>query len=101
MTSASGNPVESSNYEPFGGMRSHTGTDTSSYKFTDQEFDAESGLYNYDARLYDPIIGRFISPDSIIPQPFNPQSLNRYSYCINNPLRYTDPTGHYWEGILF
>ena len=75
MTNASGTLVESTNFEPFGGQRAHTGTDTSAYKFTDQEFDAENGLYNYDARMYDPVIGRFISPDSIIPQPFNPQSL--------------------------
>ncbi len=63
---------------------------------TDQEFDAENGLYNYDARMYDPIIGRFITPDSIVPDQYNPQSLNRYSYCLNNPLIYTDPTGHYY-----
>jgi RHS repeat-associated protein len=63
--------------------------------YTDQEWDAEAGLYNYDARLYDPVIGRFISADSIVPRPFDPQSLNRYSYCRNNPLIYTDPTGHY------
>jgi RHS repeat-associated protein len=53
-----------------------------------------TGLYYYNARYYDPNIGRFISPDTIIPQPFNPQSLNRYSYCLNNPLKYIDPTGH-------
>ncbi len=57
--------------------------------------------YRYDsvvdpvvARYYDATIGRFISPDSIVPQPYNPQSLNRYSYCLNNPLRYIDPSGH-------
>lgn len=94
MTDASGAEIESTNYEPFGGMREHTGTTTSDYKFTDQELDAENGLYNYNARLYDPIIGRFISPDTIVPQPYNPQYLNRYSYCLNNPLIYTDPTGH-------
>jgi RHS repeat-associated protein len=63
-------------------------------RYTDQELDAENGLYNYNARLYDPFIGRFISPDTIVPQPFNPQSLNRYSYVLNNPLIYTDPSGH-------
>jgi RHS repeat-associated protein len=93
-TNASGAVVESANYEPFGSMRAHTGTTTSSYKFTDQELDGENGLYNYAARLYDPVMGRFITPDSIIPHPYNPQSLNRYSYCLNNPLIYTDPTGH-------
>jgi hypothetical protein len=50
------------------------------------------------------MIGRFISADTIVPNPANPQSLNRYSYCLNNPLKYIDPTGHteYWvadEGL--
>src|SRR4030066_2211919 len=94
MTNSSGNQVESTNYLPFGGMRAHSGTTTSNYKFTDQELDAENGLYNYNARMYDPIIGRFISADSIVPQPFNPQSLNRYTYCLNNPLIYVDPSGY-------
>jgi len=79
---------------PFGSVRSHSGANTSDYKYTDQELDAENGLYNYNARLYDPFIGRFISPDTIVPEPFNPQSLNRYSYCLNNPLIYVDPSGH-------
>jgi RHS repeat-associated protein len=56
--------------------------------------DAESGLYYYNARYYDPELGRFIQPDMVIPDLSNPQSFNRYSYCINNPLRYTDPSGH-------
>lgn len=52
---------------------------------------------------YDPELGRFIQPDTIIPDLSNPQSYNRYSYCVNDPLRYTDPTGHgptdYMPGI--
>ena len=67
--------------------------------FTGQRRDippAGSELYYYGARYYDPTIGRFISPDTIVPNPSDPQSLNRYSYCSNNPLRYTDPTGHGW-----
>lgn len=95
MTNSSGvGAYGTSNYEPFGGMRSTTGQSGSSYKFTDQELDSESGLYNYNARLYDPEIGRFISADPIVPDPFNPQSLNRYSYVLNNPLIYTDPSGY-------
>ena len=46
------------------------------------------------SRFYDPAIGRFLQPDTIVPDPANPQSLNRYSYVLNNPMRYTDPTGH-------
>ena len=62
--------------------------------FTGQRRDSGSGLLFYNARWYDPVIGRFISADTIVPQPGNPQSLNRYSYAANNPLRYVDPSGH-------
>jgi hypothetical protein len=47
------------------------------------------------ARYYLPSAGRFISPDTIVPDPTNPQQFNRYTYVLNNPLRFTDPTGHY------
>ena len=82
---------------PYGSNRTHWAPagDISDYKFTDQELDTSTNLYNYDARLYDPVTGRFISPDSMIPDVYNPQSLNRYSYCLNNPLIYTDPSGHF------
>jgi len=99
MTDTSGAALETGGYLPYGIQRENPGITLSNYKFTDQELDTESGLYNYDARLYDPVIGRFISPDSIVPRPFDPQSLNRYSYCRNNPLIYTDPTGHSPPGI--
>ncbi|MFZ1597649.1 MAG: RHS repeat-associated core domain-containing protein, partial [Anaerolineae bacterium] len=57
------------------------------------------GLYFYNARYYDPTLARFISADTLIPQPQNPQNLNRYSYVGNRPLRFTDPTGHCIDGI--
>ena len=44
-------------------------------------------------RMYDPVIGRVLSPDNFVQDPTNTQSYNRYSYCLNNPLRYTDPSG--------
>ena len=62
--------------------------------FTDQEDDDDLGLYNYNARLYDPELGRFLSADTIVPDPYNLQSLNRYSYVLNDPLSYTDPSGY-------
>jgi RHS repeat-associated protein len=52
------------------------------------------GLYDYQARFYDPALGRFLQPDLLVPEPGNPQTLNRYAYVYNNPLRYTDPSGH-------
>ncbi len=51
------------------------------------------GLINMNARLYDPALGRFLSPDPYVQAPDFSQSFNRYSYCLNNPLKYTDPTG--------
>jgi len=94
ITDSTGADTETTEYMPFGVQRSHSGANASDYKYTDQELDNESGLYNYDARMYDPVIGRFISADTIAQSPYNPQSLNRYSYCMNNPLNYVDPSGH-------
>jgi RHS repeat-associated protein len=71
------------------------------HKYTGQEEDAETGLYYYGARYYDPAIGRFISPDIIVPDPGDPQDLNRYTYVGNNPLLYIDPTGHFKLKNLF
>ncbi len=51
-------------------------------------------IMDYIARFYDPAIGRFIQPDTIVPNPANPQSWNRYSYTLNSPLNYIDPSGH-------
>lgn len=71
----------------------------SNYKFTDQEHDPETGLYNYDARLYDPIVGKFLSADYLIPNWYDPQLSNRYAYTRNNPLKYVDPDGHQPKGF--
>ncbi|MSP13295.1 MAG: hypothetical protein EXR62_10110 [Chloroflexi bacterium] len=62
--------------------------------FTGQPLDSSTNLLYYRARYYDPALGRFTQADTIVPQPGNPQSLNRYSYVNNNPLRYNDPSGH-------
>jgi RHS repeat-associated protein len=96
ITDKNGVVQEATTYKPFGEMRTHTPTGVlrSNYKFTDQELDPETGLYYYGARYYDPTIGRFISPDTIVPDYSDPQSLNRYSYVRNNPLGYIDPDGH-------
>lgn len=92
-----GATVETTEYLPFGHERDHTGADVTNYKFTDQEKDTETGLYNYDARMYDPVIALFISADSVDQDWYDPQKLNRYAYCRNNPLKYIDPDGHVVE----
>ena len=53
----------------------------------------EYGLIDMRGRVYDPAVGRFLSCDNYVQEPDNSQNFNRYSYCLNNPLRYTDPTG--------
>ena len=65
---------------------------TTDKKFTGQRLDS-TGLYYYGARYYDPAIGRFISADTVVQNPANPQTLNRYAYALNNPLKYIDPSG--------
>ena len=88
VTDDSGAVIEQADYRPFGEDRFYTGTAATPtpYKYTDQELDASTGLYNYGARHYDPAIGRFVSPDSLIPNVYDPQQLNPYAYCRNNPL---------------
>ena len=67
------------------------------HTFTGQKLDRGTGLMYYGARYYDPALGMFLSPDTVVPEPGNPQALNRYAYVNNNPLRYTDPSGHWLE----
>jgi RHS repeat-associated protein len=100
----SNNTWTTQRYYPYGSTRS--GEAPTDWLFTGQRFDGTIGLYDYGARFYDPALGRFISADAIVPEPGNPQALNRYSYVLNNPLRYVDPAGRFacipgtggWEG---
>jgi RHS repeat-associated protein len=100
---ASGNRVTELRYYPYGNTRYNPGGQKTNYRFTGQRWDQGHGLYWYNSRWYDPLIGRFLSPDPLVPEPGNPshgdslrsQGLNRYAYVNNNPLKYTDPTGHY------
>ena len=64
------------------------------YRFTGQQPRAELGIYYYGARWYDSYLNRWIQPDSIIPDQFDPQSWDRFSYVQNNPVNRVDPTGH-------
>ena len=66
--------------------------------YTMHEHYDEFGLINMNGRLYDPLIGRMLSPDIVIQDAHNSQAFNRYSYCFNNPLRVTDPSGYVVRG---
>ena len=83
-------------YDVFGAIRSETGTSDNTRKFTGKEFDADSNLYYYGARYYDPYIGRFTQRDPI------GDGVNWYAYVANNPLRFIDPTGlGLWDVLEF
>lgn len=94
MTNASGVKEEEVHYTPFGATASRSGPVDVKHKYTGQELDTDVSLYHYKARYYDPVLGRFISPDWI-GFGASSQAANRYSYVLNNPIRYIDPTGHY------
>ncbi|MBI4332072.1 MAG: RHS repeat-associated core domain-containing protein, partial [Chloroflexi bacterium] len=92
VTDASGNSAGSIKYKPYGETRLSSGS-LPAQKFTGQRLD-DVGLYYYGARYYDPGLARFASADPLMPRPADPQALNRYSYVLDNPLRYIDPTGY-------
>jgi len=101
ITDATGHVVELAEYTPYGSLSHHEGAANVAHKFTGQRLDAFTTLYFYQARYYDPLTGRFTQADTIVPAPSDPQTLNRYSYVRNNPLRYTDPSGHGWFKKFF
>ena len=68
--------------------------------FTGHEHLTWFGLVNMNARLYDPLLGRFLSPDPYVQAPDFSQNFNRYSYALNNPLRYTDESGEFWLYVI-
>ncbi|HRQ37624.1 MAG TPA: RHS repeat-associated core domain-containing protein [Chloroflexota bacterium] len=91
-----GQPVPGSDgrYLPFGGWRTQPTAGLTDRGFTGHKMNDDLGLIYMNARYYSPYINRFVSTDSIVPDPTNPQSYNRYSYGYNNPVKYQDPTGH-------
>ena len=98
--SGGGWPVWEGTFSPLGAELAD-GSTLMRYKFTGKERDTESGLDYFGARYYASNMGRFMSPDwaaKAEPVPYakldNPQSLNLYSYVLNNPLRLVDPDGH-------
>ena len=64
--------------------------------FTGHEHLQTVDLIHMNGRLYDPVLHRFLQPDNFVQDPFNTQNFNRYGYCMNNPLLYTDPTGEWF-----
>jgi RHS repeat-associated protein len=101
VISETGAPIEEYSFDPWGRRRNptnwtYTGVPASftfNRGYTGHEMLDAFVLINMNGRVYDPIIARFLSPDPFVQAPDNSQGFNRYSYCFNNPLIYTDPTG--------
>ena len=123
VTDGAGKVVDRMGYDAFGQRRYGSGlpanytllnpspvtdlfADKTNRGFTGHEHIDEIGLIHMNGRVYDPELGRFLSADPFVQAPYNSQSFNRYSYVMNNPLAYTDPSGFIgdptdfdgWEG---
>lgn len=111
IASASGTLVAEYSYDPWGRQRSPStlgiytpGGEPELFLgrgFTGHEHLTWFGLINMNARLYDPLVGRFLSPDPYVQAPDFTQNFNRYSYALNNPLKYTDTDGEFLIPLLF
>jgi RHS repeat-associated protein len=105
LMNTSGAYVEQFSYDPWGRRRNPTDWTFNNVPdptlldrgFTGHEHLDKLGLINMNGRMYDPILGRFLGVDPIIQFPDNSQSFNGYSYCLNNPLKYTDPSGYLYN----
>ncbi len=92
---ASGNVISELRYTAWGEVRYNSGVTPTQYQYTGQYSDSYINLLWYGSRHYDPALGRFISPDSIVPLASQGvQAYDRYAYANNNPVHFTDPTGH-------
>ena len=105
IATSSGTLVAEYSYDPWGRLRNPAtqaiytpGTEPTLFLgrgYTGHEHLTWFGLINMNARLYDPLLGRFLSPDPYVQAPDFTQNFNRYSYALNNPLRYSDPNGEF------
>ena len=87
-------------YDSFGNITDTTGSANNSITFSGYQYDSETGLYYLNARMYDPKTARFLQEDTYEGDISDPLSLNLYTYCSNEPLMYTDPTGRITVTII-
>lgn len=108
LTQQDGSVVEEYSFDAWGRRRSPTNWNNYnvakpyySYRgYTGHEHLDEFVLINMNGRCYDPITARFLSPDNYVQDPLSTQSYNRYSYCLNNPLKYYDPDGEWFQWLI-
>ncbi len=108
ITDENGNVVERQSFDAWGKRRQSNNWNDALTKitsnitikgYTGHEMDDDFDLVNMKGRIYDPTLGRFMSADPFVQEPGNPQNFNRYAYVLNNPLKYTDPSGYFFKKI--
>ena len=109
LTDASGNVIEKFAYDPWGARRNPTDWTQKDIRtkwvtnrgYTGHEHIDAFGIINMNGRVYDPLTAMFMSPDPALQSPGDWLNYNRYGYCLNNPFKYTDPSGNYffWDDL--
>ena len=108
LTDENGDTISTYEYDSWGNILNTTTADdqngnplqiSNPFRYSGYIYDEETKLYYLNARYYDPLIGRFITEDTVLGEQTDPLSLNLYTYAHNNPLKYNDPTGHYAETL--
>ena len=94
LTDSTGAVVKSYKYDAFGVEKDIVDSDTNAFRYCGEYYDKETATIYLRARNYNPSTGRFISRDSFAGRRSDPLSLNLYTYCRNNPIRFIDPSGH-------
>lgn len=103
ISDENGNFKEKRHFDAWGNivkLEDGNGNALSSFKILDRGYTGHEhllgvGIIHMNGRLYDPVLHRFLSPDNYIQNPFNTQNFNRYGYVLNNPLKYSDPSGEF------
>jgi len=112
ITDAAGNLIHEQSFDAWGRERDpdtyeypavqtgHALSLTNDRGYTGHEMLPQFGIINMNGRLYDPILGRMLSPDPYVQMPDYSQNFNRYAYVLNNPLKFTDPSGEFVHLIV-
>ena len=108
VTDENGNIVQKTSYDAWGNPRNdktwsgdYLGELLCDRGFTGHEHLCEFGIINMNGRAYDPFVSMMMSPDDYIQNPDFSQNYNRYAYCFNNPLSYSDPSGEWVEWLMY
>ena len=99
LVDGSGNVLNSYAYDAFGNATIYAETVANRFMYAGEQFDKATGQYYLRARYYDPATSRMLTEDTNRGDPTNSLSLNLYTYCLNNPIRYIDTTGNAAEDV--